>query len=68
MAARKEGWGSMNNSRKAHYFREDGRSLCGGWLCFVPLWEREQSDTFTEGTCKACHTKRTTELLRAAKR
>ena len=26
-----EGWDFPFRSRKAHYFTEDGRSLCGGW-------------------------------------
>lgn len=33
-----EGWGWPSDSRKAHYFAADGRSLCGKWGRFgLPL-------------------------------
>lgn len=31
------GWGWPLNSRKAHYFTADNRSLCGGWFFLGPL-------------------------------
>jgi len=33
----KPGWRWPERSRKAHFFGEDGRSLCGKWLFFGPL-------------------------------
>ncbi len=40
MSARKEGWGSLVNAAKAHYFAADGRVLCGRWVSFgPPHWE-----------------------------
>jgi hypothetical protein len=29
-----EGWGFPGSGRKAHYFKPDGRSLCGRWGFF----------------------------------
>lgn len=58
---RKKGWGSLVNTRNAHYFNEDGRSLCNRWLAFgAPRWESNQElgDKPTNGTCKTCWKKR----------
>jgi hypothetical protein len=47
----KEGWGWPLNSRKAHYFTHEGRSLCGNWMFFGQL----QPDDFrSKDDCKAC--------------
>lgn len=57
---RQEGWGSMPNTRDAHYFQK-GRSLCGRWLVLrQPDWElnQELGNEATKGTCKACWNKR----------
>ena len=56
-AARTEGWGSMVNAKKAHYF-QDGSSLCRQWMMFGsgPRWESNQKKgpTADAGTCAAC--------------
>lgn len=60
---RTEGWGSLDNARDAHYFRDD-RSLCMRWLVFgTPHWETHQGlgSAPTKGTCKACWKKRAKE-------
>lgn len=31
MSEQASGWGWPLNSRKAHYFQDDARSLCGRW-------------------------------------
>jgi len=60
---REEGWGNPLNARTSHYFR-GGRSLCGGWLCFSPVWDAHQElgEEATKGTCKACWRKRAAEV------
>ena len=60
---RTEGWGSVDNARNAHYFR-DGMSLCNSWMAIGgPRWERHQElgKEPTRGTCKACWKKRAKE-------
>jgi hypothetical protein len=60
VAERTEGWGSLDNARDAHYFK-DSRSLCGRWLaCGSPRWEKNQAlgKEPTKGTRKACWKKR----------
>lgn len=60
---RKEGWGSLDNAAKAHYFRDD-RSLCRRWLTWgAPRWESNQSqgDAPDKGTCAVCWKKRAAE-------
>ena len=57
MSERTEGWGSLTNALKAHYFAEDGRSLCGRWARLgQPHWERNQSKGTKpdRGTCAGC--------------
>lgn len=61
MSKRKEGWGNLVNSRDAHYFTTDMRSLCGRWLALgYPAWESNQElgSEPTKGTCKTCWKKR----------
>jgi hypothetical protein len=69
-AKRTEGWGNLDNARDAHYFRKDGRSLCGRWMAWgSPRWESNQ-ELGTEagkGTCKACWKKRATETAKGSK-
>lgn len=62
---RDEGWGSVDNSAKSHYFRE-ARSLCGGWMAFTPHWETHQElgAEPKKGDCKACWKKRAKEESR----
>ncbi len=57
MSERKEGWGSILNASKAHYFGLDGRSLCGRWAIFTkPEWEsdQERGTKPDSATCAAC--------------
>jgi len=46
-----KGWGFPANSRKAHYFNTDKRSLCGKWLFFGEL---EDSNDNSPDNCTAC--------------
>mgnify|MGYP001557956278 CR=1 FL=1 len=60
MDERKEGWGHLLNTEKAHYF-DERRSTCGQWMTFgVPIWESNQSlgTAPDRGTCKACWRRR----------
>jgi len=53
---RTEGWGSLADTAKAHYFR-NGRSLCGGWMAWGhPQWESNQARGARpdSGTCTRC--------------
>ena len=62
MSERKEGWGSLTNAGKAHYFNLDGRSLCNRWASFSPRWETNQELgkdwSRDDGTCQTCWHKR----------
>lgn len=56
-AQRREGWGSLVNAAKAHYFGADGRSLCGRWAAIGgPHWESNQKKGLKAdaGTCAGC--------------
>lgn len=52
------GWGFVDNARKAHYFDEQHKSLCGRWLLWrtdaewLPKW-----DTADPLTCVSCRAK-----------
>ena len=64
---RTEGWGSVVNSRDAHYFRGH-ISLCRRWMAIgSPRWGRFQElgrePTRGSGTCKACWKKVAKELM-----
>ena len=53
----KEGWGSLVNASKAHYFGKDGCSLCGKWASVgEPRWESNQKKGSKPdaGTCVGC--------------
>ena len=57
MSKRKEGWGSLDNAAKAHYFATNGRSLCGRWVAIGdPRWESNQKKGTKpdRGTCLPC--------------
>lgn len=58
-AKQKEGWGKIYNAPKWHYFKPDGRSLCGRWLALGdPMWDKNNDPTVKgPDTCMACHTK-----------
>ena len=60
MNNRTEGWGNLDNAKKAYYF-VNGRSLCRNWLAWgSPRWETNQAsgESCDKGTCKSCWTKR----------
>jgi len=57
----KEGWGSILDSRKDHYFR-NSRSLCGKWFCTSK--ELDQNDKKCVNDCAACRRKRDKELAK----
>lgn len=62
-AKRTEGWGSIDGSSKAHFFR-NYKSLCGRWLALgSPHWEsfQELGEKADEGTCAGCWKKRKKE-------
>ena len=50
----KKGWGFPLNSRKAHYFNNDARSLCGKWMYFGTL---EDSNHNSPDNCAKCRRK-----------
>jgi hypothetical protein len=47
-----EGWGFPRGSIKAHYFLEDGRSLCGKFGFY--LADKEQGNDGSNDNCTAC--------------
>lgn len=51
-----QGWWWPGNSRKAHYFGTDGRSLCGKWLALSA--EREDDNHDSPDNCATCARKR----------
>ena len=68
-AERTEGWGSLDNVRAAHYFR-DGKTFCRRWMTLgTPRWETNQKlgASATHGTCKACWKKLAEEAARTVK-
>lgn len=48
----REGWGFPQRSQKAHYFTEDGRSLCGKWGFYHG--DVEQGNDDSADNCTAC--------------
>lgn len=60
------GWGYIvslqGGSTKAHFFNEDGRSLCGGWLSLGdPRWliDQQPKERDKHVHCKSCWEKQT---------
>ena len=49
------GWFWPLNSRKAHWFGDDGRSLCGKWMTFSK--ERDSSEGTSKDDCAECSRK-----------
>lgn len=50
-----EGWQYLFNARKCHYFKLDGRSLCGRWLLLVGGANRSPELGFrTKDDCAGC--------------
>ena len=49
----RSGWGFPGASRKAHYFHNDVRSLCGKWLYSGQL-TTNQSDAKSPDDCAEC--------------
>ena len=54
-----EGWLYPPRLRKAHYFRADGRSLCGKYASFGAPRSAFEPDngSASPNDCKACRTK-----------
>jgi hypothetical protein len=52
-----EGWGFPLNSRKAHFFDQSKRSLCGNWAFFGKLENARHDHPIN---CMACMRKRET--------
>jgi hypothetical protein len=50
-----EGWSYLINATKWHYFKADGKSLCGRWL--ILGGKREQGNDDSADNCKACRRK-----------
>ena len=48
----KEGWGFPRNSQKAHYFLENGMSLCSKWGFYQGV--KEQGNDDSSDNCTAC--------------
>lgn len=53
----KVGWGHLYNSRKWHFFGEDGRSLCGAWARLDGNKEAELGNNDSKDNCAACKRK-----------
>jgi hypothetical protein len=54
------GWYWPGNSRKAHYFGADSRSLCGRFALFPGMQSEKQGDATTPASpddCAACRRK-----------
>lgn len=49
----KEGWNWLRNSKKWHYFGEDGHSLCGRFMVFSNSDAKTGNDNSPDN-CKAC--------------
>jgi len=54
-----EGWVLLDNSRRAHYFR-DGMSLCGKWAYLGTVYE-EDTGVGSPDDCRRCGVKRDKE-------
>ena len=52
MTQPKEGWGFPRGSQKAHYFQEDGMSLCRKWGFY--RGDKEQGNDDSPDNCIAC--------------
>ena len=61
-----QGWGWPLNSRKAHYFRNDKRALCGRWAYTGPLLP--DRGYAAVNCCAQCKRRRDAELRRAGER
>lgn len=57
-----EGWAYLLNARKWHYFRANGRSLCGKWLRFGKSGA-EQGNNDSADNCAACRRKILTNIV-----
>ena len=53
---KKQGWLILLNAKKAHYFKKDGRSLCGRWLTFSTA-NTEDFNHDSPDNCKSCRSK-----------
>ena len=51
------GWKLLTNSRKWHWFRPNGMSLCGRWFT-LSLVECEQGNDESPDNCATCRAKR----------
>lgn len=56
-----EGWKYLIGTPKWHYFR-NGRSLCGGWICFTNSGFDEDEKLNSSSNCKRCTAIRRKEL------
>lgn len=52
-----EGWAWLINATKWHYFRTDGRSLCGRWM-LLSNNATERGNDNSPDNCKSCRRKR----------
>ena len=52
MSQKNEGWGFPRGSTKAHYFKENGMSLCGKWGFYHG--DTEQGNDESSDNCVAC--------------
>ena len=48
------GWRKLLNVRKAHWFDEAGRSLCGRWLFLGNMGPVDEKLTMTPDSCRGC--------------
>ena len=57
-----EGWAYLLNARKWHYFKADGRSVCGKWMR-LGISGAEQGNNDSADNCVACRRKLLTNIV-----
>ena len=55
-------WGKLANSTKWHYFKDDGRSLCGKWLSLGDPPDDGAGDMKSKYNCAGCWKKRQEQI------
>ena len=64
MTKRRTGWGPAANSRKWHYYGQDGMSLCRKYAWLGPSDSLDDSNHESSDNCAACRRKKLKQLER----